>query len=118
MKMTVDAGIMQSMFKEHNCDYFTYKALEALNDFYDEIDPNIEFDPIGICCEWNEYGDTPCLKWGDFISDYNYLLSIDNWKDVNNQEYNEYSYIEALIEILEERTTVIRLNNSVLVQIF
>lgn len=118
MKMTVDAGMMQHMLKEYNRDYFTYNALKALSDFYDEIKPDIEFDPIGICCEWNEYGETPCLKWSDFINDYDYLLGIDAWKNENNQEYNIYSYIKALIEILEDKTTVICLDNSVLVQVF
>ena len=66
MKMTIDAGIMQDMFKAWNRDYYTYEACEALIEWYDEIDPDTEFDVIGVCCDWNEYGNTPCLTWGAF----------------------------------------------------
>lgn len=119
MKMTIDAGIMLDMFKNCNRDYYTYEACNALINFYDEIDENTEFDVIGICCEWSEYGETPCLTWKDFLNDYSYLLDVETWKDENAlDEYDEDLYIDALIEELEDRTTVIRLSNSVLVAAF
>lgn len=119
MKMTIDAGIMKDMFVNYNRDYFTFEALDALIDFYDEVDPNYEFDVIGICCEWNEYGKTPCLNWQNFISDYSYLLDEEEEleEDEETQEWSEEEKIEAIIEALEDKTTVIRLSNSVLVAI-
>ena len=118
MKMTIDANIMLDMFKNWNRDYYTYEACEALIEFYDEMDENIEFDVIGICCEWSEYGDTPCLTWKDFIDDYGYLLSVEDWENENNQEYDEELYINSLIDILNDKTIVLRLSNSVLVMAF
>ena len=118
MKMTINAGMAQEMFKNYDRNYYTYEALETLLEWYDEIDPNAEFDVIGICCEWNEYGETPCLSWKDFISDYGYLLSVEEWEENNEQEYNEDLYIDSLIEALEDKTVVLRLSNSVLVMAF
>ena len=119
LKMTLDANIMKEMFKNCNRDYYTYEACEVLLEYYDEIDENIEFDVIAICCDWNEYGDTPCLTWKAFISDYGYLLDVEEWKEENAlDEYDEDLYIDALIEELENKTTVIRLSNSVLIGAF
>ena len=40
-------------------DTFSYQALKELFKYYDdlgnEFGSNIEFDMIGICCEWSEY---------------------------------------------------------------
>ena len=35
-------------------EQFSYEALEALFDFYDELE-DFELDVIAICCEWTEY---------------------------------------------------------------
>lgn len=113
MKMTVDAGMMKEMFKNWNRDYYTYEGCETLLEFYDEIDENIEFDVIAICCDWNEYGETPCLKWKDFISDYGYLL-----EDEETAEMTDDEKINTIIEKLEDKTTVIKLSNSVLIEVF
>lgn len=111
MKMTIDARIMKKMFKNLDRDYYTYEACEALENYYDNIDA--DFDTIAICCDWSEYGETPCLKWSDFLSDYSYLL-----EDEKTDELTEEEKIDAIIEELENKTTVIRLSNSVLVMVF
>lgn len=118
MKMTIDAGIAQEMFRNYDRNYYTHEALETLLEWYDNIDPDAEFDVISICCKWNEYGETPCLSWKDFVSDYGYLLSVEEWEENNEQEYNEDLYIDSLIEALEDKTVVLRLSNSVLVMAF
>jgi len=38
-------------------DQFSYEAQTILFDYFEECDPQMEFDMIGICCEWAE--DTP-----------------------------------------------------------
>lgn len=114
MKMTIDANIMHNMFKECNRDYYTYEACEALIEWYDEVDPDAEFDVIGVCCGWSEYGKTPCLTWEDFLSDYGYLLDeADIDDDASDEEKRE-----ALIDILKDKTTALRLSDSVLVMAF
>ena len=113
MKMIVDACMMKEMFKNCNRDYYTYEGCETLLEFYDEIDENIEFNVIAICCDWNEYGETPCLKWKDFISDYGYLLEDEEIAEMIDDEK-----INTIIEKLEDKTTVIKLSNSVLIEVF
>ena len=114
MKMTIDAGMMQNIFKTCGRDYFTYEACEALNNYYDEVDPNVEFDPIAICCDWSEYGDTPCLTWKNLFDDYGYLLKFQYDKEeLDGMDEDEKR--ENLINLLEDETTVIRLSDSVLV---
>ena len=120
MKMTIDADIMKDTFKSWDRDYYTYEACEALESWYDEIDPDFEFDAIAICCDWIEYGETPCLTWKDFISDYKYLLeeAAKENENINPDEMDEAAKCEMIMDILENKTTIIRLNNSVLVAAF
>ena len=54
---------------------FSYKAKEALFQYYDNLDENYELDVIALCCEWSEYDD---------IDDY------------NEQLHTDYEDIEAL----------------------
>ena len=117
MKMTIDAGMMKDMFKNYDRDYFTYEACEAINKYYDEVDPDVEFDPIAICCDWSEYGDTPCLTWQNLFDDYGYLLK-NEYDEEELDKMNEDEKRENLINILEDETMVIRLSDSVLVAAF
>lgn len=120
MKMTIDVGIMKNTFKSYNRDYFSWEACEVLLDYYDEIDENMEFDPIAICCDWSEYGNTPCLTWKDFVNDYDYLLEeeIADDEEDNLDEMDEAAKCEMIMDMLEDKTNIIRLENSVLVAAF
>ena len=63
-------------------DDFSYEAAEALFTFLEEIDPEIEFDPIGIRCEWDEY------------------TSISEYNDTYNTEH------EKVEDIMNDTTVV------------
>lgn len=56
---TLDKSSFIEAFRRWRPDNFTYAALGALYEYYEEysesIGENIEFDPIAICCEWTEY---------------------------------------------------------------
>ena len=117
MKITVDAGMMKDMFRNYDRDYYTYEACEALNDYYDDVDPDAEFDPIAICCDWSEYGETPCLTWKNLLDDYGYLLE-NEYDEEELEEMSEDEKRENLIILLEDKTTVIQLSDSVLVATF
>ena len=72
-------------------DNFSYEALKALFDYYDNYDDVYELDVIAICCDWNEMSKEEVLK-----------------------EYELES-----IEELADRTIVIYLDNgNVLFQVF
>ena len=59
---------------------FSYDGLGALFDYIEELEDDIgeeiEFDPIGLCCEYSEYGSFEELK-----DDYNNIESIDDLHD-------------------------------------
>lgn len=114
MKITVDTAMMKEYFVNWNRDYYTFEALETLLEYYDEVNPDMELDVIAICCDWNEYGNTPCLKWNDFISDYKHLL--EDEENVDNMTDEEKK--DCLIEKLEEFTIIYRLSDSILVAAF
>lgn len=120
MKMTIDASIMKDIFKSYDRDCFSWNACEALLDYYDSVDENIEFDPFTICYEWDEYGETPCLTWKDFIDDYGYLLeaAAEDDNEINLNEMDEAAKCDMIMDILESKTFIIQLENSVLIAIF
>ncbi len=59
---------------------FSYDGLGALFDYIEELEDDIgeeiEFDPIGLCCEYSEYDSFEELK-----DDYNNIESIDDLHD-------------------------------------
>ena len=87
MKDTLDQWKFVSEFQKIILNQFSREALFVLFDFFEEIDPNMEFDPIGICCDFQEFD-----NFNDFKSDWG-------------------SDIET-IEELEEHTTVLRIPES------
>jgi len=76
-------------------DQFSYNALTALFDYYDNADNNVELDVIAICCDWMEY---PTTK--EAFQDY----CIDT--DYSEQEALNYFY---------DRTSVIEFETGILI---
>ncbi len=108
-KMSIDEAFDD--LKRHNRgrQCFSLSGVETLLDFYDEIDPSIEFDAIAILCEWTEY--SPCsgtCTLEDLITDYGYLLDREDDEDDEDDE----DYIERLVRELEYNTTVLHLSNG------
>lgn len=68
-------------------EHFSIEGLEALYDFFEEIDSNCELDVVAICCEFTEYE------------------SIEEF----NEDYNEDV---KTIEEVEELTNVIIIDNQ------
>ena len=54
--MTVTLSVLDftELMDTYNCG-FTYSGAEALFDFFEEIDENMECDPVAIRCEYTEY---------------------------------------------------------------
>lgn len=107
MKITVDSTFMfADAFRDMDRDYYSMDGYAALLSFYDEIDENMELDVIAICCEWNEYGNDCTLSFDDMLSDYGYLLD-DEMEDDEMEDK-----ITAIVDELENKTTVIELDNG------
>lgn len=80
---------------------FSYAALEAifdhLEDYSEQTGQNVDFDLIGICCEWAE------LNWADIAEDYKINLS-----DCETDEER----IEEVEYFMSERTTILPLGDG------
>ena len=121
MKMTVWTGLAMDMLVAHDrANYFSWDGMEMLLDWYDENDENTEFDVVGICCEWTEYGDGVTLGFDSLISDYGNRLPLQDWLDEKDYTTDEYEndedlqgeYLQDLINELDEQTTILRVPNG------
>jgi hypothetical protein len=68
------ASQFADMFKQSSrADQFSYEALEAIyvyfEDYSRDTGEDVEFDPIGICCDWQE------ATWGEVAEQYGVDLS-------------------------------------------
>ena len=54
MIMTLNVYKFIDLFNQVRPQHFTYDALIELFEYYEELDPTTEFDPVAICCEWSE----------------------------------------------------------------
>ncbi len=117
MKLTIDnAYDLRDIFSNYDRDYFSLEGYDALIDFYDEIDPDMELDVIEICGDVVEY-DASELK-----DVFGYLYTWEDWEnDTDNISYdmdgNDFielnrSYIKALIEKIDEKYIIIPLKHG------
>ena len=111
MYRTVNKWDFVSAFKtsESRREQFTHEALFALFEYYEELEADtgepIEFDIVAICCEWDEVTTKQLIDYYGF--------------GVEREEGElDGAYLESLVEWLRDRTTVIELSDTYLVQIF
>lgn len=88
-------------------DQFSYEALAAIFDYLEEYSDStgepVEFDIVGICCEWAE------AHWSDVACDYSIdLIDFADDKDDDNR-------IKAVAEYLWDNTTAYELSEGVFV---
>lgn len=114
MKMTVNAWTMKRTFEECDRDYYSMTGIDALLEYYDGIDENMEFDPVAICCDCTEYGaHGAACTLADMIGDYGYIYPVEEWQEDNDgAEYDQEEYIAGLAERLQDHTTVLELSNG------
>ncbi len=69
-------NVSESMFRDSfRCrpENFTYQGLTALYDWLIDLEEDtgeeLELDPIGLCCEFTEYGSIQEF-WSDYNADY------------------------------------------------
>lgn len=68
ISINTSSQFMDAFIVMGRSDQFSFRALEALYEYYNELD-DYELDVIAICCEWTEYGsqEEACedLRMGD-----------------------------------------------------
>lgn len=110
MKITIDAPMAKGLFERYDRDYYSLEGLESIIDYYDEIDENMELDVIAICCDCSEYGESCALSFSDLIADYEHLV-IEDYAD-DWYEMHEDEKVRAIIDELEQHTTVLHVSNG------
>jgi len=54
MKQTITQSMFIDDMRAIRPDNFSYEGLEFLFDYLDQFDTELEFDPIGICCDFSQ----------------------------------------------------------------
>lgn len=112
MIKTIDVYDMKDEFIKANRDYYSISGLKELLDFFNEIDENMELDCIDICCDCTEYGEGATCSFSDLIDDYGYLYPVEEYKELNDNYFDEMDYIIELIAELGKCTTVLQASNG------
>ena len=102
---TLDKYSFVDAFKQSSRkDQFSHEALEAIFDYLEEYSEStgepVEFDIVGICCDWAE------AHWSEIASDYGILF---------DDEMTEDDKQEAVSDFLCEETQFVELSNGVFV---
>ena len=117
MKENISFCDFQDRFRDLDRDNnFTYEGKKALFEYLEEYEDNtdteVELDVIALCCEYTEYED---IK--EFLNEYSNTIKTER-KDFEEDEEEEYK--EAVMEELQNHTTVIRIKGqeSFIIQCF
>ena len=98
--------------KSMDRDNFSYEGAKALMEYLEalseDIGENIEYDPIAFCCDFSEYSDA---EYQDLANEYDEAPHRSDYE-------NDVDHAEALIEWLNENTTVIEFNGGCIIQAF
>ncbi|HIH74841.1 MAG TPA: hypothetical protein HA306_06550 [Methanosarcina sp.] len=74
-KMTEELFIKR--FKEVRTSQFSDAALSEIFNYYNDLEENLEFDPVAICCEWTEY------SYGDLKNEYGWIMDSEEFEDID-----------------------------------
>jgi hypothetical protein len=101
MKITLTESEFVNRFLAIRPNNFSREGLRALFDYLEELERDlgeeVEFDPIGLCCEWTEYAS-----------------AIEACADFGHAEEDP----EKALEWLRDQTQVVEAGESVLVLSF
>jgi hypothetical protein len=107
MKRTVTEYEFTQAFVDCNrAENFSYEGRKALFDWFEQLEEDcgeeIEFDPIGICCEFSEY---ECA-----------LEAANDYPDFNPDPSENKE--EQALEYLRDNTLVIEHDTGIIIQSF
>ena len=114
-KTNFNGNDLRKKFVDYERDYYSIDGYEALLNFYDEIDENMELDVIEICGECTEYSDYATCVIDDMIGDYGYIYTKEEYmsdNDITSKDFNQEDYISELITHIENKTQVLNLKNG------
>ena len=85
-------------------DQFSYEALGAIFDYLEEYSDStgepVEFDIVGICCDWSE------AHWSDIAREYS--IDLNDFADDEDDD----NRIKAVAEFLWDNTSAYELSDG------
>lgn len=113
MKRTINKYQFRDAFKAVGRGAsFSYAGLDALFDFFEEVNPDFELDPVAIDCDFSQHESAfHCM---------NYYMTSDQFIDEFIEAMNEGddALEEACLEYLRENTCVIEFTGGIIIQAF
>ena len=89
IKTITEWDFVNAFDQMNRSENFSVAGRKALFDFFEEVSPEMELDPIAICCEFSEYEDINELK-----SDYPVPEDCENDDDALNHFREETLVLE------------------------
>ena len=102
---TLNAYDLQQLMRSFNRDYFTFNGYEALIDLFNDENEVVEFDPVGISCEFTE--DSPINVWEMYDHLFTDIPKPDVYSD--NFEHWVWSFV---YDVLNDYTWARLLDNG------
>ena len=109
MKQNISFCDFCDAFPESRDDNFSYDGKKALFNYLEEYeescDTEIDLDIVALCCEYCEF---------EGIEDYlkSYDTDIDKEDYTDDGDFEEEDYNEAVLEEIEGKTTLIKIEDS------
>jgi hypothetical protein len=72
---------LRNEFQSYDRDYYTFEAYEAIIEYFNMFDEDVELDVIAICCDFNE------STTEEIRSNYNIDEDIEVLDYLNNNTY-------------------------------
>lgn len=98
---TLTKGNFVNRLREIRKENFSYKGAEALYEYLEQVSEDqgepIEFDPIGLCCEYAEYD-----NFADLQKEYDNINSLDDLEHRTHVIYVSGEKSEDSIIIIEQ----------------
>lgn len=106
----------EAMYNDRK-DYFTMEGYEAMLEWFEEWGEDVEFDCIGICCDfceedWEYVWDNYKNLWDED----EFEIEFENGKPIS---VDEDKFVDELVDKMNDYTWAVRLSNgNVLYQTF
>lgn len=98
IKTITEFDFVKSFDDVNRSSNFTIAGRKALFEMFEELSPDMELDPIAVCCDFTEYE------------------SLEEWKqDYGYTPYDEDEDDEDALQYLRDQTLVLELANGGLV---
>jgi hypothetical protein len=98
MKVTLTKSMFRDEFKRMGrADQFSYDALGAMFDYFEEWEPEMELDVVGICCEYSE------LTFVELIEQYDIPIDSDYGQSEESQIIDWLTDHTSIVAVLDDR---------------